>query len=514
MLLTIAKYALVVAAIIVGAIVLARIVFPAPTHAGHDGSHALPPADEGALAEALGDCCASHEGLTGILPLQNGLDAFVWRIALANAAVSSIDAQYYIWRDDMTGHLLLKALYRAAERGVRVRLLLDDNGIRGLDGLLSALDAHPNIEVRLYNPFTLRRFKRLSFGFDFFRLNHRMHNKAFTVDGRASILGGRNVGDEYFGTGATPLQIDLDVLAAGEVVPRISADYDRYWNAEPVRPARQILGDPRSDISIEAALDLFEREPEFAKYRALLDRSDVVASLVRGETQLEWTRAVLVSDDPVIGFDALPRSELFISRLLDAVGPIASRFDGVTPYFVPGSAGVKAFADMIDRGVSVRMLTNSVAATNMLPVHAGYAKRRVDLLRAGVGLFELRALPGARSDVDLLGPFGSSGSNLHAKTFAVDGTRIFVGSFNFDPRSATLNTEMGLLIDSTRMAETLHQAFDDGLRDLAWRIELRDGAPVWIGTKDEGILRVEPETTRSKRLALRIIGWFPVEWLL
>lgn len=514
MLLTILRCLLFTICFSVLAVVVARLIFPAPTTMIRKDTHALPPTERGALAEALTQRGREHQGLTGIASLQDGREAFAARILLANAAVSSIDAQYYIWRADMTGHFLLKALYRAADRGVRVRLLLDDNGIEGLDEILVALNAHPNIAIRLYNPFVLRRFKRLSFAFDFFRLNHRMHNKAFTVDGRVSILGGRNVGDEYFGTGIAPLQIDLDVLAVGAIVPQLSADFDRYWNSEPVFSAAHILGQAGSNTLIPTVLGAFETDPAFNKYRPLLEVSDIAASLAKGELALDWTDVVLVSDDPVIGFEAVQNSDLFVTRLLDAVGPIKTRFDGVTPYFVPGAAGVKAFAALEDGGVSVRMLTNSLEATNMLPVHAGYSKRRKDLLLAGVGLFELRAQAGNPSSRDMLGPLGSSGSHLHVKTFAVDGNRIFVGSFNFDPRSATLNTEMGLLIKSAKMAETLHSAFDEGLTGLAWQVELQNDRLKWISPSGESVTGIEPGTTLSKRIALKIIGWFPVEWLL
>ena len=495
-------------------IVAARLVFHLPDSADRKETIALPPVHDSALAAAVTKSAHERLGLTGIAPLEDGRDAFAARILLANAAVSSIDVQYYIWRGDMTGHLLLKALYRASNRGVRVRLLLDDNGIDGLDVVLAAMDAHPNMEVRLYNPFILRRFKRLSFAFDFFRLNHRMHNKAFTVDGCVSILGGRNVGDEYFGTGTNPLQIDLDVLAVGDIVPRISADFDRYWNSVPVIPAAQILGTSDNTGVISTMLAAFEAAPDFNEYRLLLETCDIVSSLERGDLALEWTEAVLVSDDPVIGFDAVPRRDLFVTRLLSAVGPIKTRFDGVTPYFVPGAAGVKAFAALQQHGVAVRMLTNSLDATDVMPVHAGYAKRRKDLLRAGVGLFELRPRPRGPTSLDKLGPFGSSGSHLHAKTFAVDGNRVFVGSFNFDPRSATLNTEMGLLIQSTRMAQRLHDAFDRGLDELAWRVELCEGRLIWTGASNGAATHVEPGTTFARRAALTFIGWLPVEWLL
>ena len=514
MALALLQYLAITAALIALILLAARLLFPAPVNTALEKTTALPVAQTGILAQTIDHHSAKHTGASGILTLQNGFDAFAARIRLANAAVSSIDVQYYIWRTDMTGHLLFKALLRAADRGVRVRILLDDNGIHRLDHQLAEMDAHPNIEVRLYNPFPLRRLKRLAYAFDFSRLNHRMHNKAFTVDGRASILGGRNVGDEYFGTGAIPLQIDLDVLAVGEVVPTIAADFDRYWNADIVIPTARVLRKRGDSRQIETWLTRIENDPKFETYYALLDEPDAQNALSRGAQEMDWTDAVLVSDAPDIRPGRVPKRKLFINRLLDAVGTIENRFDGVTPYFVPGRAGVKALAALQKKGVRVRMLTNSLEATNMLPVHAGYSKHRAKMLRAGITLFELRAQAGGASSMDILGPLGSSGSNLHAKTFAVDGKRIFVGSFNFDPRSATLNTEMGLLIESAAMAERMHAAFDEGLSELAWRVTLHKRGPKWINTAENIETRMEPGTTFPKRVALKIVGWLPIEWLL
>lgn len=211
--------------------------------------------------------------------------------------------------------MLLDALVRAADRGVQVRLLLDDNGTTGLDAELAALVAHPNIEVRLYNPFTLRTFKTLSYGYDFFRLNRRMHNKSFTVDGRATILGGRNVGDEYFGTGSTPLFIDLDVMAVGEVVPQVAADFDRYLAAQSVYPAGTIVGIHNNADPIGDRLASFMSDPQMSEYKAILDNSNIVAELAKGELDLEWTTAVLMSDDPIKGQGAVPREDLLATRL-------------------------------------------------------------------------------------------------------------------------------------------------------------------------------------------------------
>ncbi|WP_116599465.1 phospholipase D family protein [Primorskyibacter marinus] len=501
--------------VFVGVVVLiARMVFTVPTVEDRTDTTALKPAVDGPLADALIEREAANAGLTGVAPLQNGADAFAARMILADAAVSSIDAQYYIWHGDLTGTLLLDALVRAADRGVRVRLLLDDNGTGGLDPELAKMNAHPMIEVRLWNPFNLRHFKLLSYGFDFFRLNRRMHNKSFTVDGRATVLGGRNIGDEYFSTGSTALYVDLDVLAVGAIVPEVSADFDKYWAAPSTHPVGPIVGAPQDADPVADRLASYQADPQMAEYRALLKSSDIVAALAAGEMGVEWTNSMLVSDDPVKGEGAVPREDLLASRLRKAVGEIESSFDGISPYFVPGKAGVNAFATLARHGVVVRMLTNSLEATDVLPVHAGYAKHREDMLKAGVVLYELRQQAAVDAPIDRLGPFGSSGASLHAKTFAVDGKRIFVGSFNFDPRSTTLNTEMGLLIDSELLAQGLHGAFDNDLRGLAWRVERKDNDLVWIDPEDGSTVTDEPGTTFLKRAALTVIGWLPIEWLL
>lgn len=477
-------------------------------------SMALPPAEKSPLGRAVSEMEAVHHPeLSGVVPLANGADAFAARMLLTDLATTSIDTQYYIWRADLTGYLLLDRLMQAANRGVRVRLLLDDHGTAGLDPEIASLAAHPNIEVRLWNPFPLRRFKILSFSYDFFRLNRRMHNKSFTVDGRACILGGRNVGDEYFNTGMTPLFVDLDILVVGQVVPAISEDFDRYWNSPSAYLAGQIVAHTKRSDPIGARLDLFRNTQQMEEYRGVLERSSLIGSLLDGTLDMEWATAVLVSDDPEKGQGAIPQEDLLGGRLAEAVGEINTRLDGVSPYFVPGKEGVKIFTDLEARGVAVRILTNSLEATDVLPVHAGYAKRRASLLKGGVELFELQ--PQALTDATKhkLGPFGSSGSSLHAKTFAVDGQRIFVGSFNFDPRSATLNTEMGVLIDSAQLASNLHQAFDNDFMGAAWRVEKRNGKLVWI-EPDTPPLTAEPGASLWRKIALKFIGWLPVEWLL
>ena len=499
------------------AILAARVLFPLPAQQGRLDGIALPPSETGPLARAMSRQGAGKKGLTGIAPLQGGAEAFAARILLADAAVSSIDAQYYIWHNDLTGYLLLDALRRAADRGVRVRLLLDDNGTAGLDPELASLDAHPNVQVRLYNPFNLRgRLKLLSYGFDFVRLNRRMHNKSFTVDGHVSILGGRNVGDEYFDTGPTALYVDLDVLAVGKTVADVTADFDRYWASQAVHPASAIVGAPPEGDPIARGVARFSADPQLAEYRRVLESSGIVMALTQGRVDLEWTTAVLVSDDPAKGSGAVPRGDLLAARLTRAVGEVTQRFDGISAYFVPGAGGVETFADLERSGVRVRLLTNSLEATDVLPVHAGYAKRRKDLLDAGVAIFELRRQAAPEAPKDRAGPFGSSGASLHAKTFAVDGARIFIGSFNFDPRSTMLNTEMGLLIDSPRLAQGVHDAFDQGLSGQAWRVERAGRGLAWTDPTDADVpaLATEPGSSLLRRIGIAVIGWLPVEWLL
>ncbi|MFN7223077.1 MAG: phospholipase D family protein [Paracoccaceae bacterium] len=496
------------------AVVLARMVFRVPEVSGRTISTSLPPVITGAIAAAVAPKSDGQAGLTGVRPLSHGADAFASRITLADMAVSAIDAQYYIWYGDLTGYMLLDALRRAADRGVRVRLLLDDNGTAGLDPELSALEAHPNIEVRLYNPFNLRRFKTLCYAFDFFRLNRRMHNKSFTVDGVVTVLGGRNVGDRYFDAGPEALFVDLDVLAAGAIVPQVSEDFDRYWACPSAHPVGPIVGSVRGSDTVGDGLAQFRKHPQFSEYRAIIERSDIVAALTSGDLSLEWTRAVLVSDDPVKGQGAVPREDLLATRLMQAVGQIETKIDVVSPYLVPGKTGLRAFATLTARGVAVRALTNSLEATDVVAVHAGYAKRRHAMLRAGVELFELHASAGADRQIGKRRRFGLSKASLHAKTFAVDGARIFVGSFNFDPRSTTLNTEMGILIESPQMAEDLHTAFDRGMAGLAWQVRLQSGQKVWIDTARRTVVTKEPGSTAVKRLVVTVVGWLPVEWLM
>lgn len=488
------------------------------------------------LGQSIMPWTHAHPGLSGIYPLADAADAFAVRFNLMAQAQCSLDVQYYIWRADSSGLLLLQALYEAANRGVKVRLLLDDNGTRNLDHLLYGLSLHPNIEVRLFNPFVIRRPKSIGFLFDFKRLNRRMHNKSFTVDNTVTIIGGRNIGDEYFGGTETVSFADLDVMAIGAVVPQVSADFDRYWNHQSAYPieillnARNLIAD--NEVQRRSyALDfeyLLNKNPQQTKnFLHTIQESAIVDELLTGYLDLHWVKTEMVSDDPDKILGLAPQEELLPYQLQRAIGTPQHSVDLISPYFVPTQTGVEAFSALIKQnGVRVRVLTNSYDATDVAVVHAGYIKHRKQLLQAGVELFELRKIHAEKRSLPervkrrLRQPIGFSGSSLHAKTFAVDGKRLFVGSFNFDPRSALLNTELGFVIHSPELAQQVSALFDHDIPVLSYQVILStDHRLRWIERYPVehtpfALHEVEPNTTLFDRFWLGFLSRLPIEWML
>ena len=466
----------------------------------------------------------AHPGKSGIYSLADAHAAYAARVLLTRAAEKTLDVQSYIWHGDVTGTLLLAELHAAAERGVRIRLLLDDNGTSGLDEELAALNSHPNIEIRLFNPFVVRKPKFVGYLTDFKRVNRRMHNKSYTADNQATIIGGRNVGDEYFGA-ASVLFADLDVLAIGPVVDDVSKDFDLYWASESSYPAELILPAPS-----ESSLSIFAKAGEnmaasqaAGQYKQAVTQSKFMAELLDGSAQFEWAETSLISDDPAKGLGKATRHSMLISDLGDMLRTPNKSVELVSPYFVPTEAGVDFFGGLVAKGIKVRVLTNSLDATDVAAVHAGYVKRREDLLKAGIELWEMRAVSeeeggsGSGSGSGGSAPFGSSGSSLHAKTFSVDGKRVFVGSFNFDPRSAELNTELGFTIESPKMAREIEVSFDKDIPGRAYEVRLSDQGPVyWIERKDGQEIRhdSEPEIGVFKRGIVWFLSTLPIEWML
>jgi len=508
-------------AVVIALAALATGCATLPSLEGRSETHAI--ADTGAtrLGRAVAPAAAAHRDESGIYALTEPSDAFAARVILASVAERSLDIQYYIWHADQTGLLLFEAVWHAADRGVRVRILLDDANTRGLDQIVAALDAHPNIEVRLYNPFVPRAPRMVDLLTDFGRVNRRMHNKSFTADNEATIVGGRNVGNEYFAAGTGVAFTDLDVLAVGTAVRDVSDAFDLYWNSASAYPAARLLAiAPEADARrfLEEKFAGVHADPEAVEYVDALRRTRLVQQLIDGKLPLDWARTRLVRDDPAKTLDTTGRTDvLLLSDLLPAMGRPDSAFDLVSPYFVPAEAGTAALVQTVERGVRVRVLTNSLAATDVGPVHAGYVKRRCALLRAGVQLYELEPTGVERKDDERrLG--ASSSVQLHAKTFALDGKRIFVGSFNFDPRSARLNTEMGLVIDSPSLASRLSAAFDEQVPKVAYEVRLTpDGrCAEWIAHTPAGEVRydAEPRTSAARRAWIDFLSILPIDWLL
>ncbi len=510
------------------------------------------------IHDALQAPLATHPGLSGIYALRDGEDAFAARMTMIDAAARSLDVQYYIWDADVTGRLAFDGLRRAAERGVRVRLLLDDNNTPGLDPTLAALDAHPNIEVRLFNPFMQRGLRLMGFATDFARLNRRMHNKSLTADGAATIVGGRNIGDEYFAAGGDIGFLDLDVVGVGPVVRDVARSFDAYWRSQSSYPLdRLIPAATPEDLDALARLgDEARAEQGAARYLASVARTRVMRDIVAQELPFIWANTRVVVDDPAKGLGKAPRDNLLMFDLRGAFGqPAARELVIVSPYFVPGRSGTRSLVRLAASGVKVKVLTNALESTDVAAVHSGYARRRRTLLKAGIELYELRRaaaaetpggaplriVPGAparkserggrsrrrnavQPGATIVGSSGGGGSlgsseaSLHAKTFAVDRERIFIGSLNFDPRSALHNTELGFVIDSPSMAATLSDLFLKGIPEASYQVQLGpQGRLQWIERRP-GAAPVyhsnEPGVSVGRRVAVTVLGLLPIEGLL
>jgi putative cardiolipin synthase len=460
---------------------------------------------------------AGHGDRSGFLMLSEGLDAFAARLVLARLAERGIDAQYYLLHDDQVGKLFLLELLEAADRGVRVRLLVDDIDLGGRDADAAALDTHPNIEVRVFNPFSRRGLRALQFLTRFGSVTRRMHNKSFTVDNQVTIVGGRNIGNEYFEADPELQFADMDVLAVGPVVPRVSEAFDAYWNSPLAYPIAT-LADPPSREAVRArsaALRAFGEAQRDSPYLQALRSSDLARAIRSGTVVFHWGEAQVLYDDPAKILRPTDEPDTHLTRELAPVLAEARReLIVVSPYFVPGRAGTEALARLARSGVRVRVLTNALSSTDVGVVHAGYAKYRKALLAAGVELYELdRRLSRTRRKAGG-GVHGSSKASLHTKAFLVDGRRMFVGSFNFDPRSARENTEMGIVLTAPELVEALAARFDAEVERVAFRLERvddgDDGYILWHAP-DGSTYTAEPYVPFWRRFAVGLLGLLPIE---
>ena len=447
--------------------------------------------------------------------LNDAHDAFAARAKLIDNAAVSLDVQYYIWRNDISGGILLQKLYQAAQRGVRVRLLLDDNNTRGMDDVLTVFNQHPNIQVRLFNPFMNRRWRALGYLHDFPRVNRRMHNKSLTADNRASIIGGRNIGDEYFDIGKAIMFADMDVLVSGGIVTRISQEFDRYWRSDSAYPLELIVKNGNVARGEQQLHRNYEQNPIYQQYQQDLQHAPIIQAALQGGVPYFAAQAQLVSDDPAKALDREVQVDVGV-EIRRALGSPKHEMYLVSPYFVPTKAGVSVLRDLVQNGVQTTVLTNSLRATDVAAVHSGYVRYRKPLLQAGVDLYELKSDGSSRRYTDK-GLTGSSSTSLHAKTFIVDKERVFVGSFNLDPRSARLNTEMGLVLHQPVMARVMQQTLQRDAKQNAYQVSLNENKQLqWQdpAQPESPPSRREPEASWLKRTISKFLSWLPIERLL
>ncbi len=476
-----------------------------------------------ALAAAVRPRVAAHPGQSGLHALPDGREALVARLALTDAAQRSLDVQYYIWNKDLAGKVLLEHLFRAADRGVRIRLLLDDLGTAPSDAILLAIDSHPNIEVRMFNPVALRSPRLLGMLVDFGRINRRMHNKSFTADGQVSIVGGRNIGDEYFGANEEANFADLDVVIIGPVVNEVSDEFDLYWNNQssiPITALARQKTTPEKFASMRSELIAYDTTAEQSAYAESVRDGGFIRQLKNRSLSYNWGRATIVDDHPDKVITSADKTATHLApQLRQVVDATKRELFLISPYFVPGKKGVELLAGARQRGARVVLITNSLASTDGVAVHSKYQLYRKSLLQAGVELYEMKPPTGAphdRRSGRILGPTGSSNSSLHAKTFTFDRRIGFIGSYNLDPRSSKLNTEMGVLFDCPALAKRLPEKTEPVLIRSAYRLELDHNHLVWITGAGYQQVRYnsEPEAGLWKRIKSTILSWLPIEGLL
>jgi putative cardiolipin synthase len=452
---------------------------------------------------------AAHAGQSAFRLLIEGSEAFVARMHSARLAQRTVDVQTYIWHADLTGKFLAYQLLESADRGVRVRLLVDDMDARAKSAHFAAMSAHPNIEVRVFNPFASRKgtLNLVSEGArNFKRINRRMHNKTWIADNRFAIVGGRNLGDAYFSASDEVNFVDLDFGMVGPVVRDASASFDRYWNssfAYPIELLDASAADKGTLERLRKHLDKHATDSKDSQYAKALREDAAIQRLASGERPMQWSANYrFVADDPLkISMEKRDAYRAAVSAvILPAMRDAKTSLDVISPYFVPGDKGSTGLVNTAKAGSQVRILTNSLAANDVAAVHGGYSRYRNKLLKGGVQLWELKPLAGGSADKSL---FGSSGASLHTKGFSIDHKTLFVGSYNLDPRSTWLNCEQGVLVESPALVEQFRAIFEaQTAGSHAWRVTREAGELRW--GDDQGVSSKDPQTTFSQRFQ----AWF------
>lgn len=464
--------------------------------------------EETALGNAATAWLRTRQTQSAVYRLDSGSDALGARVGLIDRAEKAVDIQSYLIKDDLSGNLVAVHLAQAADRGVRVRLLMDDALTDEVDSGLLSLDEHENIEVRVFNPFPRRRSRFISLLANFNILNRRMHNKSFTVDNQVTIVGGRNIADEYYQTGGATEFIDEDLMAIGAVVDDVSDGFDEYWNspeAIPMDAFDKLIAHGSVADSLEEGRRYLDRHRDEPFLKGV--DSTLVDSFVDGFLDFVAADARIKQDHPDKVRNLIRRRGSAVSDYLQKFVSAAEReLIVISPYFVPQKQGVAFFGALVRKGVRVVIVSNSLASTNHSSVHAVYARYRKPLLQQGVELYELRPrFESMQTDTKL---------TLHSKVATVDRQRLFVGSFNLDPRSLYLNTEMGMEVESDELAESMATSILDTLPDFAYKLRLsRKGRLQWLlqTAGVEEVITTEPQTSLWRRFLTKLMSLLPIE---
>ena len=476
-------------------------------------STAFPDYASTAIGAYFEKAAASHPGQSGFAIFPDGRRAFTARIAMTELAEKTLDVQYFSWDADATGRILAERLVRAADRGVRVRILVDDLNLKGRDAVLAALDAHPKIEIRLFNPFVHRSAHLLDFIADFGRVNHRMHNKLFVMDNAVAIVGGRNIGNHYFEVHQQVNFRDLDVAAGGPVVREASGVFDHFWNSDWAVPIRAMVDRPATEADLRRVVQTGHEQIAKEPYPYPLDQdiAGLKSELTAIFDALIWAPGHMIFDDPN-EIKKYGRTTTMTEGFSRRIGRLNSELLIEVPYLVVRERGLAAVKRLHERGVRIRVLTNSLASNDVLAAHAGHAEYRKELIAAGVELYELRSEPGVKKRIFYL--TGSPHSTLHNKVMVFDRKDVFIGSLNLDPRSLDINTEAGLYIESPELAAKVIAYMDEGvLPQYSYRVQLdADGDLYWVTETNGKTERYEhdPNSTTWQRAQVRFIRMLPV----
>ncbi|MCU4535743.1 phospholipase D family protein [Acinetobacter bereziniae] len=464
------------------------------------------------------------QGLTAYLAMNDAFQSIASRIHLIRKAKYTLDLQYYIWADDFIGNLMLHELLKAADRGVKVRLLIDDQNGTKIDRQLSALLTHPNISIKLYNPYKFRHFRVMDYIFRAQRINHRMHNKLIIADGAIAVTGGRNISSEYFDASESFQFTDMDVLFFGQSVNRANEVFTEFWNFELSYPIEQFIskGSAQDLIDLRKSFEKLEQAEHSTDEKVNLEQKELANEL--NQNKINWAYADFLADSPKKSLGKAQGNELISHQIHQHLGDPKQEMDLIAAYFVPTQNGTDFISQFPKQNVDVRILTNSFVANDVALVHAFYQKYRVDLLKNGAKLYEFKPYIERKRRTwyevvtgNIIPKKGKNKSSLHAKFINID-DKVFIGSFNLDPRSFNINTEVGLVLKSDPLQEQISDLLDRTLLTVAYELQLNSqGELIWLDYQGDGKVikhHVDPETTRFQRFMMYSVSYLPLEWMM